>query len=281
MREWKEAARFIEGIPRASDPEKHSAVVSALNRAAIFDLRGGNLQPRREPSELAAAVEAMPFECLGLVRDNVVIMVDGVEVFTPDSPRRPKTTTGKGLSSTGVIYAFSLAEAHILLVSEFGLINDGTSLIRRWCAATPKFFCDMGGRDVDPEQEEFAIDYLHKCLSSALHSILWINSPNNYVVKQSPERTKPQARPDLVARAYTRDIYTVLKPNEIKTRWTKAQPGTGAQKMPHLRRGHYVTLKHERFTPEMRGKRIWAKPCAIHGEGLIWEAGGRKYRVIQ
>jgi len=53
--------------------------------------------------------------------------------------------------------------------------------------------------------------------------------------------------------------------------------GSHASPIPHTRRGHYATLRADRFGAN-RGKRVWRKPAWIGDTEWIFE--GRQYRVI-
>jgi hypothetical protein len=112
----------------------------------------------------------------------------------------------------------------------------------------------------------------------AVKNIQWINHPDRYIVEQAatePPRKRAKGR---MQRLAEKSRHIVLKHDEIRKRWAKAQ-GTHASPMPHLRRGHFKNLQHERFK-EARGRIIWVRPTHVKGKCIEWRQDGKYYKVL-
>jgi hypothetical protein len=116
-----------------------------------------------------------------------------------------------------------------------------------------------------------------------LQEVNWINHPDHFTVEigaQEPPRKTKKSKGPRVRRLAERARHIILKKSDITTRWKKAhQGGTHAPPIPHLRRGHYKTLRAERFK-EKRGKRIWVRASHVGGECVEWRDGDVRYKVI-
>lgn len=113
----------------------------------------------------------------------------------------------------------------------------------------------------------------------SLLTIAWINMPKHYIVERAPEIAKPR-KPDKdrAPRLGERARYIIIDHEDVRRRWTAAQ-GTHASPMPHLRRGHYKTLRAERYK-EARGKTVWVAPCHVNGAVVEWRQDGVTYKVV-
>lgn len=114
---------------------------------------------------------------------------------------------------------------------------------------------------------------------AALEEIMYFNTPDRFVVRQSPERPRRKGAkgPDLL-RSNERDRYILLRPQEIRERFGLSEEPVNERKSPHphARRRHYRTLRSDRFK-ESKGKTIvvpasWIGPT----EGAY---KGRRYEV--
>lgn len=114
-------------------------------------------------------------------------------------------------------------------------------------------------------------------LQIAVLDLASVLEPANFIVESREDRIDdPPQR--IVTRAHWRPHYIALKPFEIRKRLLLPDPevpvGTRA---PHERRGHYRTLRSERFKAA-RGKRIWVKPHWVGPREAT--VGKNKYLVL-
>lgn len=123
-------------------------------------------------------------------------------------------------------------------------------------------------------------EHLRFCFLLGILSIAWINRPKHYIVEQGPEIDRKSGKKDRerVRRLAERSRHIVIDHDEIRQRWTNHH-GTHGSPMPHLRRGHYKTLRAERYK-NMRGKVIWVAPCHVGGECVEWREGSVSYKVV-
>lgn len=135
-------------------------------------------------------------------------------------------------------------------------------------------------RRIEAKMLEALREHLRVCLILGILSIVWINRPKHYIVEQSAEiiRNPGKGDRDRVRRLAERSRHIVIEHDEIRRRWTDHH-GTHGSPMPHLRRGHYKTLRSERYK-NMRGKVIWVSPCHVGGECVEWREGAVSYKVI-
>lgn len=135
-------------------------------------------------------------------------------------------------------------------------------------------------RRVESQLRDTLKEHLRFCFLLGILLIAWINRPKHYIVEQSAEITKKPSKADKgrVRRLAERSRHIVVDHDEIRTRWTNCH-GTHGSPMPHLRRGHYKTLRAERYK-NMRGKVIWVAPCHVGGECVEWREGAVSYKVI-
>lgn len=122
---------------------------------------------------------------------------------------------------------------------------------------------------------------LQRFFVTGLHAIAWLNLPKHYIVERGPDivrKASAKGSPERVPRFGERARFILLSHGEIKSRWGESQ-GTHASPMPHLRRGHFKTLRAERFK-ENRGKVIWVSPCHVNGACVEWRDGNVAYKVV-
>lgn len=116
-----------------------------------------------------------------------------------------------------------------------------------------------------------------------LQEVNWINLPDHFTIEvgaEEPPRKNKKSKNPRARRLAERDRHIILKKSDITKRWKKAhQGGTHAPPIPHLRRGHYKTLRSEKFK-EMRGKRIWVRATNVGGECVEWRDGNVRYKVL-
>lgn len=123
-------------------------------------------------------------------------------------------------------------------------------------------------------------DYVRLCFAIGLQAVSWINRPKNFIIEQGPETPRKPGKKDRdrAPRLGERSRYIMLSHDEVRRRWTEGQ-GTHASPMPHLRRGHFKTLRAERFG-DNRGKVIWVSPCHVNGACVEWRQGSVTYKVV-
>jgi hypothetical protein len=114
-----------------------------------------------------------------------------------------------------------------------------------------------------------------------LKQILLINSPNYFIVEESPVKTAKKINKNKIARSHQRPKYTVLKPNKIHKlfKYTPEEITENSNKKsptPHLRRRHIRTFRSDRYI-NAKNKQIiipatWIGPTEYYD-------GFKKYRV--
>jgi hypothetical protein len=111
-------------------------------------------------------------------------------------------------------------------------------------------------------------DYIN---NSSKHAVEVIQLTNDGKPMRARHTTKPWTREDL------RNVI-LIDPSEAKKYGHRIdRGGTHASPIPHTRRGHYATLRSDRFGVN-KGKRIWRKPAWVGDTEWIFE--GRQYKVI-
>lgn len=104
-------------------------------------------------------------------------------------------------------------------------------------------------------------------------------------------RSEPQARDEKQMRRYRKTVQNFPWLNEDLPRIVLLDPhrhypghgrdepdGTHASPMPHQRRGHWATLRAERWSPEKRGTKVWRRPAWVGDRE--WIHHGSVYRVL-
>ena len=110
-----------------------------------------------------------------------------------------------------------------------------------------------------------------------------INAPHNNVVEVTP--TKLSKRAKKAKREGTRLPYgcrprmVVIPRSGLVKRYKNSHGMTGADRMPHFRRGHLRTLTSDRYVNK-QGQRIWVKPTTIGEPDIEWHEKALAYRVI-
>lgn len=123
-------------------------------------------------------------------------------------------------------------------------------------------------------------EYTRTSFTCSLLAIAWINQPKHYIVERGPEIfRKPGKKGDgRTPRLGERSRNIVVSHDDVRRRWSEGQ-GSHASPMPHLRRGHFKTLRSERFK-EKRGKVVWVSPCHVNGACVEWREGAVTYKVV-
>jgi hypothetical protein len=143
---------------------------------------------------------------------------------------------------------------------------------------------------VNKEHEEVSNEYkrviretTERIVEDLIRCISWINQPDLYVVRVEPpvepkKKRKPQAKK--MRRYSEREHFILLDKTQLTEAWHRThQGGTHASPLPHLRRGHYKTLRAEKWK-ENRGKIIWVRATHVGGEVVEWRQGNTVYRVV-
>ena len=113
-----------------------------------------------------------------------------------------------------------------------------------------------------------------------LQNVAWVNHPDHYVVEINPESRPKKRKKKRLSRWNEREHHILLTREEITEEWHRThRGGTHASPMPHLRRGHYKTLRADRYK-EARGKKVWVRATHVNGECVEWRDGDISYKVI-
>jgi hypothetical protein len=123
-------------------------------------------------------------------------------------------------------------------------------------------------------------EYTRAGFTLSLFAIAWINQPKHYIVEHGPESLrKPSKKKETrTPRLGERSRHIIVGHDDVRRRWAESH-GSHASPMPHLRRGHFKTLRAERFK-EKRGKVIWVSPCHVNGACVEWREGAVAYKVV-
>ncbi len=119
-------------------------------------------------------------------------------------------------------------------------------------------------------------------LSLIIKAVEYINEPQMYVIKETPEMTSSERR-----RAEKGNMpyfgkkprHIVLDHSQVKEiiQRSSAPGSTERHVMPHERKGHWRRLRAERFIEK---KKVWVRPADIN-RGMQWTHESRVYEVIR
>jgi hypothetical protein len=126
------------------------------------------------------------------------------------------------------------------------------------------------------------LNVVRRHFETALHALHWINKPDHYTVEVSPAlpKKRKKRKKGRIARLHERPRYILLTKSEVTEAWRCAHHvGTHSSPMPHLRRGHYKTLRAARYG-ENQGKRIWVRATHVNGKCVEWRDGDVRYKVM-
>ena len=137
---------------------------------------------------------------------------------------------------------------------------------------------------VENEARELQIDGLTDAFYLGLQEVNWINHPDHYTIEVNAnpplDHKKKKKKASRIRRLHERPSHIILSKDDIVSKWRTAhQGGTHAPPIPHLRRGHYKTLRAERYK-EKRGQRIWVRASHVGGECVEWRDGAVRYKVL-
>lgn len=126
------------------------------------------------------------------------------------------------------------------------------------------------------------LDVVDDWFRLAFAEVRWINKADHYTVEvgsRPPGRKKNKNGPK-IRRMHERPRFIVMTKNEIAETWHRHHNGgERSSPMPHLRRGHYKTLRADRYG-ENKGKRIWVRATHVNGQCVEWRDGDVRYKVI-
>lgn len=135
--------------------------------------------------------------------------------------------------------------------------------------------------------EEISKTICHSALKNtitAVQELLYFDSPNNFILEESPIEVKPLKDNQKVNKKLrfqctdNRIKYTILSPNEIRTKLGLIKPeGQRNSPVPHERRSHYRTLNSDFFSKK-KGQTIVVKATWIGESEKV--VGNKRYRVL-
>lgn len=132
----------------------------------------------------------------------------------------------------------------------------------------------------EKEGTRVVIEGVSDAFYKGLQTVNWINHPDHFTIELEAVEGRKKKKANRIRRTHERSSHIILTKTEIATRWhTAHQGGTHASPLPHLRRGHYKTLRAARFK-EKRGQRIWVRASHVGGECVEWRHGDRSYKVL-
>jgi hypothetical protein len=113
-----------------------------------------------------------------------------------------------------------------------------------------------------------------------LHALATLSAATDYIVEVVPPRDdSPRAARTARIKPWLRPLpeCILLSPGDRHRYGYPDHGGTHASPTPHARRGHWRTLRAERYGAN-RGKRVWAREAWIGDRE--WQHEGRTYRII-
>lgn len=156
--------------------------------------------------------------------------------------------------------------------------------------ATELWFCNaykIGGAEIPMEKEKQsgakdAMDEtIRTCVAQALLNSAFVDLPTHFIVEERPAHLgeAPRKMRAKAARIEDRERWRILDPEAVRTVYSKRTDlgGTHASPVLHLRRGHKVTLRSERYKFR-RGEVIYRRPTWVGDREC--EVGKLRYRVV-
>jgi hypothetical protein len=123
---------------------------------------------------------------------------------------------------------------------------------------------------------------IQKEAQTAMEEIMWFSDPDRFVVEETQETSEKRPKKwGKSKRTKERPTYHSWTPLDIrKVRGEASESdGEGPQKRGHHRRGHYRTLRADRYARSgMQGKTILVRPCFVGDETFTVERS--HYRVL-
>lgn len=133
---------------------------------------------------------------------------------------------------------------------------------------------------LDAHVEEVGAEHVRSSFYLALQLVNWINHPDHFTVEAAGSSSKRRKKKARIRRLGERPRHILLTKHQIADEWHRVHHGsTHASPLPHLRRGHYKTLRSERYK-EKRGQRIWVRATHVNGACVEWRDGDVTYKVL-
>ena len=109
-------------------------------------------------------------------------------------------------------------------------------------------------------------------------------SSSSHLVEVSPTSSRtPRTSKTAKSKPWLRDdlpTVILISPDEARHYGHRVEPkGSHASPRPHQRRGHWKTLRSERYAVEKRGTRVWVRPAWIGDPEWVFQ--GNRYKVVQ
>jgi hypothetical protein len=134
-------------------------------------------------------------------------------------------------------------------------------------------------------QEKHGKEAVHTCFTGIIYAVGYLTECPEYMVEVRPE---PKVRTEKQKRKLGKTVQRFPWLNEEAPRLILLDPskqyprygrgvGTHASPVPHQRRGHWMTLRAERYK-EKKGHSVWRKPAWIGDQEWVFK--GSVYRVV-
>lgn len=134
--------------------------------------------------------------------------------------------------------------------------------------------------ELDSKIEVVGEDHLREAFYLGLQEVHWINHPDHFTIEVLGPQVGRKRKGSRIRRLGERPRHIMLTKSQIADAWHRVhRGGTHASPMPHLRRGHYKTLRSERYK-ENQGKRIWVRATHVNGACVEWRDGDVSYKVL-
>lgn len=250
-------------------------VVRCFQKLPLFDLVNQSrlLAEKNAPLDtFKGGFGHLPFDdALYLLNDCVLVRVADLESIHPSFKPMFPPNSENFISMTVIIYS----NTNKLVKLRFVIDSDSGSMLKE--DSNLRLMFDGGGEDKDEENNTMLdmarlLNCLIKRLSESSEHLVVV-TPDVIPTRkqQKTSRLKPWLREDL-----PRVIMLDLKKAK---QYGHRGPGTptGIELTPHQRRGHWRTLRHERFG-DNRGKRRWMKPVWVGDRE--WVSNGNHYKVV-
>lgn len=256
---------------------------AALPETRLFEIEAASPKAALSAADAALLSEELhlPFDIIAVEdAESCVILVDLVpNQVGISAPRFVAFAAGAG-SDVVMAAGITVMAAKLLSPDALDVTVDPSSVFS--CLRTANGWDPIADNKtiastpgwLDAVTSDIATHYL-----AALREIMIANVPANFVLESSPVRMRNEKH--RLLRSHERPTYTLLRPNEIRRRMHLPEStGDGRIVAPHERRGHFRTLRDERFTrlPDGSPRRIWIPATWVGpAENVV---GERRYRVI-
>lgn len=153
-----------------------------------------------------------------------------------------------------------------------------------WCLSKKGLLWDSRNKELSRLLPQ-AVDPALQNAKCFMEEVMWFNDPDRFVVEErGPQavETRPKNRKGKIRSAEERPVYhswTPLDIRRLREPGASKDDGTESKKRGHWRRGHFRTLKADRYARSgMQGKTVLVRPTFVGEETFYVERS--HYRIL-